>query len=273
MSMSKEERLEMLLEKQRDRILNCDGYNTTADLRFGEVYLNQLDSISDVNQVDNLMELDTEFVESKKSYSKIKAEKRKSILDQFKLTNSELSLLIKAGYDVHFTEADDVGEMLEYIDNQGWLPGGHDHGDKYDFIPNVIRNFYKILYYATLLGEDKVVNTIKEALSIKGIDISIKDQSFISEEDSKRNLKESAQDIADSIAGYMEYADIARTYKNLSKYSDLISEKIDYTYDQRDFRPLKNIIDKKKDDKKYKDNLADLMIRAQSIKDNCEKIC
>lgn len=271
MRMSKEERLEMLLEKQRDRILNCDGYNTTADLRFGEVYINQLDNLSGVNQVDDLMELDSEFVESKKSYSKIKSEKRRAISEQFKLTNSELSLLVKAGYDVHFTEADDTGEMLDYINNPRWLPGGHDNGDKYDFIPNVIRNFYKILYYATLLGEDQVVNTIKEVLSIKGIDINIKD-SFISEEDSKRNLKESAQDIADGIAGYMEYADIARTYKNLSKYSDLISEKIDYMYDQKDFRPLKNIIDKKKSNKSYKDNLADLMIRAQTIKDNCEKI-
>lgn len=272
MGLSKEERLEMLLEKQRDRILNCDGYNTTADLRFGEIYLNQLDNLSD-NQVDDLIDLDTEFVENKKSYSKIKAEKRKEILDQFKLKNSELSLLIKAGYDVHFTEADDVGEMLDYINNPKWLPGGHDNGDKYDFIPNVIRNFYKILYYATLLGEDQVVNTIKEALSIKGIDINIKDQNFISEEDAGRNLKESSQNIADSIADYMEYADIARTYKNLSKYSDLISEKIDYTYDQKDFRPVKNIIDKKKSNKDYKVNLGDLMLRAQSIKDNCEKIC
>lgn len=271
MGMSKEERLERLFQKQKERILNCDGYNTTADLKFGEVYLNQLDNINQ-DQVDELMNLDTEFVKNKKYYSEIKTDKRKSILYDFDLSNSELSFLVKAGYDVHFTEADDTGEMLDYINNPNWLPGGHDHGDKYDFIPNVIRNFYKILYYATLLGEDQVVNTIKEVLSIKGIDINIKEQSFISEEDSKRNLKESAQKIAENIAEYMEYADIARTYKNLSKYSDLVSEKIDYTYDQRDFRPLKNIIDKKKDDKKYKDNLADLMIRAQTTKDNCEKI-
>ena len=77
--MLKEERLEMLLNKQKDRILTCDGYNTTADLRFAEVYLNQLDNIDNINQVDDLMELDTEFGENKKSYSKIKAEKRKSI--------------------------------------------------------------------------------------------------------------------------------------------------------------------------------------------------